>query len=210
MMAIYCTASISGAHLNPAVSLALAITRPRMFPSWKLLPFWFAQYLGGFVAGCVNYLFWRSTIIYFEESRAIVRDSCNGVQTAMMFGEYFPNPGDGWYVSENNIDPAWCDRAVTDRLTGHGGAFFVEMLGTAILMLVILSVTDKNNVFLGNSGLPPLLIGLTVSMIISFCAPLTQAVKTISSSLTFCYINLFLSPDSLPKYLCSWFGSVAK
>tara|TARA_R110002050_G_scaffold279589_5_gene426300 strand:- start:141 stop:761 length:621 start_codon:yes stop_codon:yes gene_type:complete len=149
---------------------------PSHVPLWKLLPFWFAQYLGGFLAGLVNYIFWRSTILYFEETRAIVRDSCNGVQTAMMFGEYFPNPGDGWYISQNDIVPAWCDRDVTDQLTGHGGAFFVEMLGTAILMLVILSVTDKNNVFLGDSGLPPVLIGLTVSMLISFCAPLTQAV----------------------------------
>ena len=45
-IAIYCSAALSGAHLNPAVSLAFAVLRPRGFPLARLLPYWGAQ-LGG-------------------------------------------------------------------------------------------------------------------------------------------------------------------
>ena len=50
-MAIYLTGAVSGAHLNPAVSLAFAIFRPRDFPARWLLPYWASQMLGAVLAG---------------------------------------------------------------------------------------------------------------------------------------------------------------
>ena len=45
-IAIYSTASVSGAHLNPAVSLSLAILRPNDFP-WRYFPYYLiAQFKG--------------------------------------------------------------------------------------------------------------------------------------------------------------------
>lgn len=46
---IYATGYLSGAHLNPAVSLAFAVTRH--FPGRDLLPYWTAQLTGGMAAG---------------------------------------------------------------------------------------------------------------------------------------------------------------
>lgn len=46
-LAIFTTAEVSGAHLNPAISLALALLRPRDFPARKLMPYVTAQMLGG-------------------------------------------------------------------------------------------------------------------------------------------------------------------
>src|SRR3954465_8721152 len=47
-IAIYSSAALSGAHLNPAVSLAFAVLRPHSFPRQRLLPYCLAQ-LGGAV-----------------------------------------------------------------------------------------------------------------------------------------------------------------
>jgi glycerol uptake facilitator protein len=48
VMAVYVAGGVSGAHINPAVTLALALRRG--FPWGKVLPYWVAQFLGAFVA----------------------------------------------------------------------------------------------------------------------------------------------------------------
>jgi aquaporin NIP len=45
---IYTVGHISGAHFNPAVTLAFAITRH--FPIKQVIPYWFAQFIGGIAA----------------------------------------------------------------------------------------------------------------------------------------------------------------
>src|SRR5919106_6784695 len=52
-MAIYLTARISGAHLNPAVTLALAAFRG--FPWHKVLPYCLAQMFGAFCGAALTY-----------------------------------------------------------------------------------------------------------------------------------------------------------
>jgi glycerol uptake facilitator protein len=50
-LAICASASLSGAHLNPAVSLAFAVVRREEFPAGRLLPYMAAQMLGAVLAG---------------------------------------------------------------------------------------------------------------------------------------------------------------
>src|ERR687884_1538420 len=45
-IAIYCSAGLSGAHLNPAVTLAFAVLRPGSFPRQRLVPYWLAPPCG--------------------------------------------------------------------------------------------------------------------------------------------------------------------
>jgi glycerol uptake facilitator protein len=47
-MGVYISGGISGGHINPAVTLALALRRG--FSWGKVVPFWVAQFLGAFVA----------------------------------------------------------------------------------------------------------------------------------------------------------------
>ena len=81
----------------------------------------------------------------------------------MMFGEYFPNPA----IYGTGPDAA--------ALISPAGAAFVEGFGTAILALVIFSLTDQRNAGLSTKNMTPLLIGFTVAALISLFAPLTQA-----------------------------------
>ena len=54
MLGIFVSGGVSGGHLNPAVTLAMAIGKKL---SWKKVPVYFlAQYMGAFVAAAVVYL----------------------------------------------------------------------------------------------------------------------------------------------------------
>src|SRR5205807_8260266 len=91
-VAIYCTAPLSGAHLNPAVSLALAVWRPAQFPWRRLLPYCGAQLVGAFVAGLVVWAIFAPLLERFERMQGLVRGAPGSERAAMIFGEYFPNP----------------------------------------------------------------------------------------------------------------------
>ena len=60
MLGIYVTGAISGAHINPAVTLALAARGK--FPWNKVLPYWVAQVLGAFVAAAILYFVYQGAI----------------------------------------------------------------------------------------------------------------------------------------------------
>lgn len=63
MVGIYIAGGISGAHLNPAISIMLYIYRG--FPLHKVPSYVFAQILGAFVAGLISYGLYRSDIIEY-------------------------------------------------------------------------------------------------------------------------------------------------
>ena len=158
--AIYLTGSLSGAHLNPAVTIALATWTG--FPWRNASRYIMAQFLGAFTASIVLFIMYRGTLLSYETTHHITRGAAGSEATAMIFGEFFPNPGGKPFTDEV-------------RLTvSHPAAFFIEFVGTAILMLVILGVTNVRN-----ESRPQILtaatIGLTVTLLISLLGPLTMA-----------------------------------
>ena len=162
-LAIYVSANVSGAHLNPAVSLAFAIFRRSDF-SFRMLPlYWAAQLIGAVLAGVTILAVFSPFIVRFESDNGIARGEAGSQLSAMMFGEYFPNPA----IYGTGPDAA--------ALISPVGAAFVEGFGTAILVLVIFSLTDQRNAGLSTKNMTPLLIGFTVAALISLFAPLTQA-----------------------------------
>ena len=84
-LAIYLTRYLSCAHLNPAVTLAMVLSK-RMEAN-KLLPYMAAQLLGAFAAGLVLYLLFAPSITAYESAHQIVRGTAASVDTARMFGE---------------------------------------------------------------------------------------------------------------------------
>jgi len=155
-LAIYATRHLSCAHLNPAVSLAMAAAG-RMQAA-KLPAYLAGQFSGAFVAAAALYLLFADSIAHFEALNGIVRGEPGSVATAMMFGEFFPNPAAG-------------SAAVVSAGTG----FLAEALGTAALVFMIFSLTEGCNVGRPGNDLAPLFIGATVAVIIAVIAPLTQA-----------------------------------
>ncbi|MGI8889706.1 MAG: aquaporin [Chthoniobacterales bacterium] len=120
------------------------------------------QFLGAFTAAAAVYTLFAWTIPAYKAKQRITRSAPGSEATAMFFGDYFPNPGGKALTADARA-------TVPPR---H--AFVVEMVGTAILLLVIFCVTDERN-----ATRPQILtaatIGLTVTLLISLLAPLTMA-----------------------------------
>ncbi len=158
--AIYLTAALSGAHLNPAVTVSLAVWSD--FPRHKVVGYIAMQMLGAFVSAALLYVIFGSAIAEFETANHIVRGHAGSEASAMVFGEFYPNPS-GHALTEIHLDrmPWW-------------RAFTAEVIGTAVLLLVIFGVTDPHNK--ARPGpLTAATIGLTVTLLISLLGPLTMA-----------------------------------
>ena len=159
-IAIYVSGALSGAHLNPAVTLA--------FVSWGGFPlrrasgYVVVQLVAAFVAAAVLHAVFARPLVYFETSQQIQRGAPGSEASAMIFGEFFPNP------AGRPLTPA--ARAVVTPAT----AFLVESVGTALLVLVIFAVTDVHN-STRPRAFTAFTVGLTVTLLISLFAPLTQA-----------------------------------
>ena len=76
MLGIYIAGAISGAHLNPAVTLALAV-RGKL-PWSKVLPYWLAQLLGAFIAAAILYFVYQGAIANAAAGKNVA-DAVGGV-----------------------------------------------------------------------------------------------------------------------------------
>lgn len=117
-----------------------------------------AQLFGAFIAAGVLYLLFNSSIENFETAQGIIRGMPESYKTAMIFGEFYPNPGVKAVAAVTTIN-----------------AIFAEAVGTFVLVFLIFSLTEGCNVGRPDKSLAPVFIGLTVTIIISIIAPLTQA-----------------------------------
>jgi MIP family channel proteins len=131
-MGCYVAGGVSGAHLNPAVTLALAVHRG--FPWAKVAPFVIAQGVGAFAASAVVYLTYVDALTAFDGG---VRQVAGPQATAGIWATY-PQP----------------------FLSTLGG-FVDQFVGTAMLMLVVLAVSDARNAP-PTAGMAPLIVGLLV------------------------------------------------
>ncbi|HHB52316.1 MAG TPA: aquaporin family protein [Saprospiraceae bacterium] len=153
ILGIYASKNLSNAHLNPAVSFGFLVKKdlsPHLF--WQYL---LGQFMGGLLAGFAVYFIFRNDITAYEITHHIVRGSETSKQTAMMFGEFYPNPGNSQLKELSTLT-----------------AFSLEAIGTFVLMMIILLLTHvKKNI----NAIIPTLIGLTVGGLIILIAPYTQA-----------------------------------
>ncbi|WP_048696597.1 MIP/aquaporin family protein [Erwinia piriflorinigrans] len=145
-MAVYLTAGISGAHLNPAVSVAMWLFAN--FDGRKVIPFAIAQVAGAFCSAALVYALYHNLFLDYEQTHQMVRGSVESLDLAGVFSTY-PNP----HISV-------------------GQAFLVELVITAIMMALIMALTDDGN-GLPRGPIAPLLIGLLIATIGASMGPLT-------------------------------------
>ena len=167
-LAIFTVGGISGAHINPAMTIAFAV-RGRF--SWsRVLPYIVSQLAGAILAAACLFVLFQAYLAEKESQKQVTRGGPGSAITAMCYGEYYPNPGgagDGPYDASAQ---ARYDTRVTEA-----SAFLAEFLGTLILALVVFALIDPKNGIAPAGNMAPVFIGLTVAALISVIAPLTQA-----------------------------------
>jgi glycerol uptake facilitator protein len=137
IVAVYVTGGVSGAHLNPAVTLFLAVKRG--FPWAKLIPFWVAQIVGAFLGALAVYLCYRDGLA------AAGMPNVWSTGPGSTFGQAFWGAGTATGVGPYSM--------VTAVIT--------EIFGTAVLAWGILASGDSKNMgLMHNMG--PFLVGGTV------------------------------------------------
>jgi glycerol uptake facilitator protein len=129
-LGVYVAARVSGAHLNPAVTIALAVFKG--FEWRKVAPYSIAQFLGAFVAALL--VRWNYTEVLHAADPGL---------TIKTQGVFSTLPGNGTLPVHE-----W-------------GAFRDQIIGTAILLFLILAITDAANTAPG-ANLAPVVIGLLV------------------------------------------------
>jgi glycerol uptake facilitator protein len=160
-LAIYATAGLSGAHINPAITL-VAVVYDRM-SMLKGVVYVISQMIGAILAALVLYAIFAGAIAEFERANGLLRGGPGSELSAMMFGEYFPNP-----AVFGTDEKAW-------RVVSIEQAFLAEMIGTAFLAFMVGALTSEKNMARPSAGSTAVIIGITVAAIISVVAPLTQA-----------------------------------
>jgi glycerol uptake facilitator protein len=126
LMGICVAGRVSGAHLNPAVTLSLAVFRD--FPWAKVLPYSLAQVAGAFAGAALVYVNYQPAFHQFDPELS---------KTASVFTTFPQFPEVWWF------------------------GLFDQVVGTALLIGLILAVTDPVNRPV-SPGLQPIVIGLIV------------------------------------------------
>src|SRR6266550_6536391 len=141
MLGIYVAGAISGAHINPAVTLALA-ARGKL-PWNKVLPYWGAQVLGAFVAALILYFVYQGALV---NALAANHLTIGQIASATTYG----GNGFGWvfYTGHRSF-------------VGTFGAFADEFVGTALLVGLIFAIVDVRNQPV-QENLNPLIIGFLI------------------------------------------------
>jgi len=144
-LAVYVAGGVTGAHINPAVTLSRAMRRG--FPWSKVPGYMAAQVLGAFAGAALVLWLYHDAISALEAKEGIERGSADGAAT---FGIFATTPA--------------------PYFTSPWGPFLDQVVGTAFLVGCIFSLQDERNAPV-KANLAPVVVGLVVTAIgISFGA----------------------------------------
>ncbi|PSR26551.1 MAG: aquaporin [Sulfobacillus thermosulfidooxidans] len=141
VMGVYVAGGVTGAHINPAVTLAMALRK--VFPWKKVIPYWIAQTLGAFSGAAIVYIDYYKAINAWNIAHHVVSRASSGGLTTFSIFATFPAA----YFHNQLFGP-----------------FFDQVIGTFFLILFVLAITDSKNLGVqGNMG--PFIVGMAVAAI---------------------------------------------
>ncbi|MBE7699462.1 aquaporin [Oerskovia sp. Sa1BUA8] len=147
---------VSGGHFNPAVTLGAAIGGRT---AWgDVLPYWLAQLVGGVVASAVLFATIPSSALAVLQQSGLIADA---TQQAFLSS------------TANGFDTHSPLAVATNGAFAFSlwSALIIEIVAAAILVGVVLGVTDKRT----SSRVAPVAIGLTYAVLILVVTPFTNA-----------------------------------
>ncbi|HTG15748.1 MAG TPA: MIP/aquaporin family protein [Blastocatellia bacterium] len=157
---IYVAGPVSGAHFNPAVTITMAVFRD--FPRSRIVPFILSQIAGAFTGAAAVYWMWHGYWPRALEKLGVEVGAPGSQKLMSIFSCFYPSPGG------IGVD------AVAMATVSTSGAFFIEVLLTMFLLLMIFALTEPDNPGMPQAGLGPLFIGLTVTAIVGVGGSLTM------------------------------------
>ncbi|QCI15981.1 MIP/aquaporin family protein [Buchnera aphidicola] len=148
-ISIYFSSSISGAHLNPAITIFFWLSSK--INKKKVLPYIFSQIFGAFFFTTLIYFLYYDLFILFKNKNNIIIGTQESLNLASIFCVY----------------PNYKNSFIYDIL--------VEIFSTAFFMIILLEFNNKKNIFfLYHNSILPILIGILVCMINLVITPLNN------------------------------------
>ncbi|KAL3454134.1 aquaporin-like protein [Aspergillus insuetus] len=136
MIAIYVAGGVSGGHLNPAITISMAVWRG--FPTRRCFTYILAQVLGAITASGIAYAIYHDSIVNSATTDGVPQAQSAAKQAMVTVPKEFVHPA---------------------------AAFFTEFIGTAILLGVIMALGDDTNAPPG-AGMQAFIIGLLITVLI--------------------------------------------
>ncbi|MEU1575118.1 MIP/aquaporin family protein [Streptomyces collinus] len=140
ILGIYVAGGVSGAHINPAVTLAFAVRRK--FPWVKVVPYWVSQVLGALAGAALVYAVYHDAINAFDDAMEGPKTNGHTLASFSIFAT-FPAP----YFNG-----------------GVWGPLVDQIVGTAFLVMLVVAIIDLRNTAV-KANLGPLVIGFVVAAI---------------------------------------------
>lgn len=137
---VYVAGGVSGAHINPAVTLAFAVRR--RFSWAKVVPYWASQVLGALAGAALVYAVYHDAINAFDDAMEGPKTGGHTLASFSIFAT-FPAP----YFQG-----------------GIWGPLIDQIVGTAFLVMLVVALIDLRNTAV-KANLGPLLIGFAVAAI---------------------------------------------
>lgn len=169
-VAVYAAASLSGAHFNPGVTLAMAFRRK--FPWIQVIPYIISQILGGLLAAATLTVLYNGIIADKLTKLGLKMGDAGSQLVSMIYVPYTPNPGmvgigPNSVAAQLHVAEGWSKVALWQGALG-------EFIATALLVVFILVLLERRSVNAPVSWFFPVGLGLAVMLLVIVEGPISM------------------------------------